>query len=57
MHERNPSDNAAACTRCGGELKVVTRLSRFVSHPAYWIYRCIGCGLIEWIAEQTDPPR
>jgi DNA-directed RNA polymerase subunit RPC12/RpoP len=57
MNERDQPDDAATCTRCGGELKLVTRLSRLTPDPAYWIYRCIVCGLIEWLAEQTEPPR
>lgn len=57
MTEQDQPDDAATCTRCGGELKLVTRLSRLTPDPAYWIYRCIVCGLIEWIAEKIDPPR
>jgi len=40
------------CGKCGEALEHLTRLPKF-DHPAFDIFRCIGCGVVSWIA-QTD---
>jgi DNA-directed RNA polymerase subunit RPC12/RpoP len=58
MEERqDEQDRAQRCPRCGGELALMTRLPALAPHPAYWIYRCFSCGIIEWIAEKMKPAR
>ena len=43
------------CPRCSeGVLNLLTFLPSFASHPKYRIYRCLSCGLLEWIAERNE---
>jgi hypothetical protein len=38
------------CEKCGGALEQLTRLPKF-DHPAFDIFRCVGCGVVSWIAQ------
>jgi hypothetical protein len=62
-HERK-SDAAAKqgitrqspCTRCGGLLELTASLPRRHDSPAYSIFRCGGCGFIDWVAQDVYKP-
>ena len=41
------------CEQCGGALEQLTRLPKF-DHPAFDIFRCIGCGVVSWIAQEAE---
>jgi hypothetical protein len=41
-----------ACEKCGGALEQLTRLPKRFDHPAFDIFRCLGCGFIHWIAQE-----
>jgi DNA-directed RNA polymerase subunit M/transcription elongation factor TFIIS len=44
----------AVCPRCTGKsLTLATFLPRMGDRPAYRIFTCSVCGLIEWIADQV----
>jgi len=46
-------DATPACRECGQPLEFQTFLPHFDDRPAYRIFRCLGCGVFEWIAEQV----
>jgi DNA-directed RNA polymerase subunit M/transcription elongation factor TFIIS len=42
------------CRRCAGSLSFVTYQPRTWDHPAYDVFECIKCGMLEWVAEKID---
>jgi hypothetical protein len=44
---------AAPCGKCGQAQDLLTILPRLGDRPTYNVFRCIGCGFVEWIAEQV----
>jgi uncharacterized protein with PIN domain len=42
----------APCQRCGGALELATKLEKAPGRPAYEIFRCVACGLMEWVAQR-----
>jgi hypothetical protein len=44
------------CKRCGDRLELLAVIPRFVERPAYKIYSCNRCDVIEWLADRTDSP-
>jgi len=43
-----------ACKRCGGLLELSASLPRRLDSPAYEIFRCGGCGFIDWVAQDVS---
>jgi hypothetical protein len=41
------------CEKCGGALEL-TRLPKGFDHPTFDIFRCIGCGVVSWIAQKDE---
>ena len=39
-----------ACSRCDNLTELQIVIDRFGDQPAYKIFRCNGCGAIDWIA-------
>lgn len=39
------------CSRCGGSLKLELALDKTPGQPPYQIFRCIACGLLDWVAQ------
>ncbi len=39
------------CQRCGGALEDAFHLPERIGQPAYDIFRCVACGLIDWVAQ------
>ena len=42
------------CEKCGGALEQLTRLPKGFDHPTFDIFRCIGCGVVSWIAQRDE---
>jgi hypothetical protein len=42
------------CEKCGGALEQLTRLPKGFDHPTFDIFRCIGCGVVCWIAQKDE---
>lgn len=56
-----PNDNARpacasarTCQRCGAALQAALHLPQRIGQPAYVIFRCAGCGLVEWVAQDPE---
>jgi hypothetical protein len=47
-----PQDEAPNCDKCGKPTELVTVIQRLGSTPGYRIFRCDGCNVLQWIAEQ-----
>lgn len=43
------------CERCGGTLELALHLPERLGQPAYEIFRCIACGLVDWVAQGPEP--
>jgi hypothetical protein len=41
------------CSKCGGDLRLLTILPRASDHPTFRIFECVSCNFINWIAEQA----
>jgi len=37
-----------------GLLEQLTRLPKGFDHPTFDIFRCIGCGVVSWIAQKDE---
>jgi hypothetical protein len=42
------------CSRCGGGLEFALKLPKSLDQPAFEIFRCVSCGLFDWIAQQES---
>ena len=47
---------AVNCKRCGDRLELLAVIPRFVERPAYKIFSCNRCDVIEWQADRTGCP-
>lgn len=43
----------ASCEKCGGLLEELTRLPKRFDHPTFDVFRCMACGVVNWI-ERPD---
>ncbi len=51
-HKTKPAtDPARVCERCGTDLEAALRLPARIGQPAYDIFRCVACGLVDWVAQ------
>jgi hypothetical protein len=59
MPESSQSHSTRLCRRCGRPGGVPTVLPRFRDRPTFHIFDCIGCGYINWVAQdpQVSPPQ
>ena len=39
------------CDRCGGTSKPAAMLAKAFDHPAYKIFECETCGLLDWVTQ------
>ena len=47
------NDGGPALLKPAAKLEQLTRLPKF-DHPAFDIFRCIGCGVVSWIAQEDE---
>lgn len=45
------------CRQCGGTLELLICLQKTVGSPAYKIFYCTDCEVIDWVAEESPPNR
>ena len=41
--------SGSACERCGGKMKLLTHIPTRLGEPAYNVFECADCGLIDWV--------
>jgi hypothetical protein len=51
--ESRPQDEAPNCDKCGKPTELVTVIGRLGKVPAYRIFRCDACNVLQWVAEQV----
>jgi len=44
----------SACKRCGGLLELIASLPKRLDSQAYDIFRCGGCGFVDWITQDIS---
>jgi hypothetical protein len=47
--ERSNVKLTCACSRCDAVMELQIAIERFSEQPAYKIFRCDGCGAVEWL--------
>jgi RNase P subunit RPR2 len=53
-NNRPACTSARICQRCGATLQAALHLPQRIGQPAYVIFRCAGCGLVEWVAQDSE---
>jgi hypothetical protein len=48
---RKHSLKPTPCSRCGGEMDLVTVIRKFGDQPSYKLFRCVACELVDWVPE------
>ena len=47
-------NSAPSCQRCQQPTELLTVLPRCDPHPTYNIFKCVGCGNVEWIVPSFE---
>jgi hypothetical protein len=45
-----------SCGHCGGKMELLTYIPKRHGHPAYAVFECPGCGVIEWVGYDDQAP-
>jgi hypothetical protein len=53
--ERGDQEAHRLCERCSKATELLTVLPRTTGNPRFWIYACVSCGFVEWIADKVEP--
>lgn len=47
--DQTAASRRSACERCGGTMELLAHIPTRLGEPAYNVFECVDCGVIDWV--------